>query len=918
MPSNTKLQVLTLHELRLEYQVNPEGIDVLKPRFSWILKGEGRLRFQSAYQILVASSRELLLQNKGNIWDSTKVTSNTTNQIEYKGESLTSHTTYFWKVKVWDELGEASKYSSDSHWSMGLLKFSNWKGLFISHDVGYDKTDKYDSLYLPPARYLRKSFTLEKKVKKATAYATALGLYELRLNGDKVGNDYFLPGWTDYNKRVYYQTFDITDRVAQGENVVGATIADGWYAGYIGYALHLKLDKVREFYGVNPSFMGQIHIEYDDGSSEIIASDTTWKANEGPTREADILMGETYDARLEHTGWDTPGYDDSNWNTPKVYTYPNGKLQVNPGSAVKNTELLKPINITEPKPNTYVFDLGKNIAGFAELKVKGAKGTKIQLRFGEILKSDGNIQTDNLRMARATDTYILKGNEEELWQPKFTYHGFQFIEVTGFPGKPTLNAITGIVLSSIETNASTFSTSNAMNNTLYENIKTTQSANFFDIPTDCPQRDERLGWTGDAQIYMRSATYNADVASFMTKYLFDLDDSQRWYGAYPNFVPFPFSRPNQYSPAWAYAGVIIPYNMYKVYNDTRILEYMYAGMEKFMAFQEDASTNFLRPGAGNNWGDWLSVNQNTSDDFVGAAYYGYDAKLMISIAEALGKTDDVKKYRELFQNIKKAFAKAYILEDGFITEDTQTSYALALFFDLYPEHLAKQGAMYLEERIVANDFKFSSGFLGTKHVMLALAKYGFHDLAYKLFKQTEYPSWGYSVVNGSTSIWERWNSFTKNDTKNSDLNAKMNSFSHYALGAVTEWMFRHAVGIASEDAGYRNIIIRPAFSKEMDFIKGSHESINGTIASAWNWDNDTLLLNIEIPVNTKAKVYIPTTDISKIKENNKPILKIDSIKVLESNETETVLEIGSGHYSFSTIFKKKLIKSIENLKNILN
>ena len=309
MPSNTKLQVLTLHELRLEYQVNPEGIDVLKPRFSWILKGEGRLRFQSAYQILVASSRELLLQNKGNIWDSTKVTSNTTNQIEYKGESLTSHTTYFWKVKVWDELGEASKYSSDSHWSMGLLKFSNWKGLFISHDVGYDKTDKYDSLYLPPARYLRKSFKLEKKVKKATAYATALGLYELRLNGDKVGNDYFLPGWTDYNKRVYYQTFDITDRVAQGENVVGATIADGWYAGYIGYALHLKLDKVREFYGVNPSFMGQIHIEYDDGSSEIIASDTTWKANEGPTREADILMGETYDATksIYLPQWETTG-----------------------------------------------------------------------------------------------------------------------------------------------------------------------------------------------------------------------------------------------------------------------------------------------------------------------------------------------------------------------------------------------------------------------------------------------------------------------------------------------------------------------------------------------------------------------------------------------------------------------------------
>ncbi|RKN78664.1 alpha-L-rhamnosidase [Ulvibacterium marinum] len=895
---------LTIERPRLEYLENPMGITVQRPRFSWILKGEGRKRLQTAYQILVSSSDEKLGQHQGDIWDSGKVASNATNQIEYDGNHLASKANYFWKVKVWDEKGQESEWSTPASFSMGLLNFSDWKGLFISHGVGYDKTDKYDSLYLPPARYLRKSFTANKKVKRATAYATALGLYELKINGQKIGDANFLPGWTDYNKRLYYQTFDITDRIRQGENVIGAVIADGWYAGYIGYALLVRLDKVREFYGVNPSFMGQIQIEYEDGTVETIASDTSWKSNQGPIREADILMGETYDARLEQVGWDAPGYDDSNWKVPKVYTYPEGKLEAHPGTLVRNRERLTPIEITEPSPGTYVFNLGKNFAGMAELKVQGPKGTRVQLRFGEILKSDGNIQTENLRLARATDTYILKGEGAETWQPKFTYHGFQYVEVTSYPGRPTIDAITGIVLSSIETDASTFNSSNAMNNTLFENIKTTQSANFFELPTDCPQRDERLGWTGDAQTYMRSATYNAYVAAFMTKFLVDLDDAQRWYGAYPNFAPFPYSRPNQYAPAWMDAGIIIPYNMYKVYNDTRILEYMYEGMERFMRFQEDASTDFIRPGGGNNWGDWLAVNEETSHDYIGASFYGYDAKLMAEMAEALNKKEDADKYGELFKNIKKAFAEKYILENGHTSEDTQTTYALALYFDLYPKALAKKGAARLAEKIEKNGFKFSTGFLGTKHVMLALSKCGYDDLAYKLFKQTEYPSWGYSVENGSTSIWERWNSYTKDDAENSDLNAKMNSFSHYAFGSVAEWMFQHAAGIDLIDPGYRNILIKPAISKEMDFIRASYKSINGTISSAWNWKGNKVVMNIEIPVNTTAKVSIPTAHISDIKESNRRLDKIPEIKVLESSEKETILEIGSGNYSFSAKVQK--------------
>ncbi|MGB6150364.1 MAG: family 78 glycoside hydrolase catalytic domain [Pricia sp.] len=890
---------LIIEKTRVEYVENPTGIDVIQPRFSWILKGEGKNRVQTAYRLVVSSSSEKLADTDADVWDSGKVISNSTNQIVYEGTPLLSNTRYHWKVQVWDESDLKSAWSEPAQWSMGLLKFSKWQGKFIGHDVGYDTTDKYDSLYLPPARYLRKSFIIEKKIKKATAYATALGIYELHLNGEIVGDANFLPGWTDYDKRLYYQTFDITNSLQKGENVIGAIIADGWYAGYIGYALLVRLDKVREFYGVNPSFMGQIHVEYEDGSSEIIASDVSWKANQGPILEADILMGETYDARLELSGWDAPGYGENNWGSPKLYPYPKGKLQAYPSTNVQTVERIRPLEMTEPEPNTFVFDLGKNIAGIAELKVEGPKGTKVQLRFGEILKSDGNIQTENLRDARATDTYILKGEGLETWKPKFTYHGFQYVEVTGFPGRPTRDAIEGIVLSSIETDASTFNTSNAMNNTLYENIKTTQGANFFEVPTDCPQRDERLGWTGDAQTYMRSATYNADVAAFMKKFLVDLDDAQLWFGAYPNFAPFPYSRPNQYSPAWMDAGVIIPYNMYKVYNDTRILEYMYPGMEKFMQFQEDASTDFLRPGAGNNWGDWLAVNEETSHDFIASSFYGFDAKLMAEMTEALGKNEDAAMYRTLFENIKAAFADKYISSNGRISEDTQTSYALALHFGLFPEQLAEKGAARLAEKITDNGFKFATGFLGTKHVMLALSEYGYNDVAYKIYQQTEYPSWGYSVENGATSIWERWNSYTKNDAENSDINAQMNSFSHYAFGSVAQWMFQYALGIDSEDSGYRNILIKPSVSREMDFMEGSYESINGTIASAWKWKGKTLVMDLEIPANTRAKVYIPTADQKRIKEGNTPIAKVPGIQVLESTDTETIVLVGSGSYSFS-------------------
>ncbi len=884
---------LTVLQPRVEYLENPLALDVAHPRFSWYLEGEGRDRAQTAYRIIVSSTAALAQQGQGDVWDTGKVAGTATNQLEYAGPPLAGGHRYHWRVRSWDENDRPSAWSPAAHFTRGLTRFADWQGEFIGLDVGYDKTDKYRDLYLPPARYLRKSFRLEKKVQRAMVYATARGLYELRLNGAKVGDKFLLPGWTDYRKRLYYQAFDVTDQLTAGENVIGAILSDGWYAGYLGYALLTRQDRVREFYGVNPSFLGQLVIEYTDGTTETIASGRDWSANEGPIREADLLMGERYDARLEHPGWDAPGYNDAGWKKPRPYHSSFGKIAAYPGTLITERERLPAKKLTEPAPGVYVFDLGKNFAGIADFKFTAPAGTEIRIRYGEILQADGNILTANLRRARATDFYVTKGDGEETWQPRFTYHGFQYVEVTGLPARPALDAVTGIVLSSIATDASTFASANPLNDQLYENIKTTQSANFFEIPTDCPQRDERLGWTGDAQIFARSATFNADVAAFFTKWLIDLDDSQLWYGAYPNFAPFPYSRPNMHSPAWMDAGIIVPYTMYNVYGDTRILQRAWAGMEKFMAYQAEESDGFLRPATGNNYGDWLNAGKATSKDFIAAVYYGYDAKLMAEMATALGKPQEAAAYAATYQNIRQAVARKYLQPNGHTTEDTQTSYALLLYFGLYPDELAAQGAARLAALISGNGDKFTTGFLGTKHIMLVLANYGYHDLAYRLFQQTEYPSWGFSVVNGSTSVWERWNSFTRDSDSNNAINAAMNSFSHYSLGAVAEWMFVHALGLETQGPGYRQLRIQPAISREMNQLAGSYRSINGTISSAWEWQGDEVTFRLTVPANVTAEVLLPVSDPQQLREGGK------RVKNTRAQGERTAIAVGSGSYVFT-------------------
>jgi len=884
-------------ELRCEYRVNPLGIDVAKPRLSWIIKSQQRGQAQTAYQILVADCPKKLEQDKGNLWDSGKVKGNQTNQVEYKGKALQSQIKCWWKLRVWDKGGKASGWSEPAYWTMGLLEKNEWKAQWIGFDeplksaavseVGYIKRFKTS---LAEPRYLRKTFAVGKEVGSATVYASALGLYELHINGQRVGNDYFTPGWTDYNKRIYYNTYDVTKLVKPGDNAIAAILADGWYAGYLGW------DLKRDNYGDKTRFAAQLYINYTDGTRELICTDGTWKASTGPLLEADIYMGESYDARKEIVGWDLAGFDDSRWRGVDARADVNASIQAYPGVNVREFTLIKPVKVTEPKEGVFVFDMGQNFAGIVRLKVTGKSGDKIVLRFAERLNEDGTVYMTNIRSARATDTYICKGEGEEVWQPRFTFHGFQYVEVTGLAGKATVDTITGLGLSSDTAVAGSFECSDETANKLYANIVRTQRANFIDIPTDCPQRDERLGWTGDAQVFVRTATYNTDVAAFFTKWLVDLEDAQSPEGAFPDVAPRKVALGNG-TAAWGDAGTVCPWTIYQVYGDKRLLEKHYDAMVRWVEYLRKHSNNLIRPMQG--YGDWLSINAETRKDVLATAYFAYSTKLTARAAETLGKKGDGEKYNQLFEQIKQRFNEKFVAEDGKIVSDTQTVYVLALAFDLLAEGKRENAIERLVENIKSRDQHLSTGFIGTKDLMMTLTKNGRTDVAYKLFHNDSFPSWGFSIKQGATSIWERWDGWTP---EKGFQDANMNSFAHYSFGAVAEWMFKTIGGIDTDGAGYRRIIIRPQPGGKLEWAKASYKSINGTIATQWKMDGDTLKLNVTIPANTTATVYVPTSDPKSVLESGKavPAGKVEGIEHLKAEDGFAVFSVVSGKYEFES------------------
>ncbi|RKN78670.1 alpha-L-rhamnosidase [Ulvibacterium marinum] len=917
---------IIIDTVTVEYLDNPLGIDNPTPRISWVMSSKGKNKKQSAYRIKVATSEEALEKESGLLWDSGKLISDQNSQIRYAGTLLKSGQSCYFKIKIWDENDVESDWSETGFWTMGLLNEQDWKAKWIGFKT--EDNDPKDPLHLPAAPYLRKPFSVQGKIKRASLYVTSLGVFEMSLNGKRIGDDLLAPGWSDYNKRIYYKTYDVSDHLDQGKNALGGILGDGWYAGYVG-PKELSNPRNRELYGLHPALLCQLEIEYEDGKKETIVSDESWKASKGPLVYADLLMGAGYNANLELTGWNTSDYDDQNWANVYLHEGTEGMLQAYPGNSIQPYDELEPVEINQPKKGIYVFNLGQNFAGHARLKVRGDKNDTIVLRYGERLHPDGSLMTENLRFARATDTYILKGEGMEEWEPKFTYHGFQYVEVTGLKNKPDKNTITGIAFGSSIPMVSSFTSSDETLNRMFENVIWTQRSNFMEVPTDSPQRDERLGWLGDVQIFSKSALYNATLGAFNAKWFADVRDAQYDFGPYSTFAPRPYPELVWYSPGWMEAGIMVPYNTYKFYKDTKIVKDHYDSMTQFMdyhiekskehKFYPENSWTEVNPKGG--FGDWLSMtDKNLAHDIMASMYYQYALKSMAEMSATIGKKEKADYYLTTYNTSVAAFIDHYLDGNGkFIIDETaygdgagyfegekgftghtQSAYATAIYFDILPDDLKEKAGKHLVKLLEENNNLPSSGILGIRQLLPALSAIGRSDLAYQIVLKKDYPSWGFQVKHGATTIWERWNSYTPENGFNGEMNAKMNSFNHYAFGAFSQFLFSDMAGINTEDAGFKHIIIRPELGdRSLSNVHGEYGSINGKIVSTWSVKESTFTLDVEIPVNTRAKVYVPSLEDNTVLEGGGTI-NSELIQFVKQKGAYKIYEVGSGSYRFQS------------------
>ena len=890
--------MLTIETLTCEYRTNPLGIDVLLPRFGWQLRSDQAGAHQASYRLQAASSADNLAQGNADLWDSGEVRSDESTHVVYGGSKLGSRRRVYWQVTVWDGSG-ASATSAPAWFEMGLLRRRDWKAQWIGASL------RGGARSMMPAPYLRKGFTLPAQAVAARLYVTALGMFECTLNGRRVGDDVFAPGWTDYAKRVQYNVYDVTYLLTSGENVLGAILGDGWAVGHVGWAN-------RQQYADRPLLLAQLEITSADGSVQTITSDRTWRHWYGPLLDNDLLMGEAYDARLEMPGWDQPGFDDRRWLPVERFDDSGAALVATNGPAVRRIEeiapVADPVTLGGVPAQKLLFDLGQNMVGRVRFQGSAAAGTTVTLKFAEVLDADGKLYTENLRSARATDAYTFKGDGVECWEPKFTFHGFRYVEVSGYPGPATRDLITGIVLHSDMAPTGSFTCSDPLVNQLQHNITWGQKGNFVDVPTDCPQRDERLGWTGDIQVFVRTAAFNMNVAGFMTKWAQDVADTQNEQGCIPPVVPNLGQMMADGGPAWADAAIICPWTLYLTYGDQRVLEQNYAVMQRFMNFLEAASPGYIRCApeyeGWQGFGDWLSINADTPRDLIGTAFLAYDAHLMAQIAAVLGKTRDAARYRRLFADVKKAFGARYLVGSGHkrsaaraeserrrvadwdaisrgnlksveygpvtsevfdtaVFQPTQTAYVLALHFDLLPARLRPIATAELAADIERRDGHLSTGFVGAPYLPHVLSANGRLDLAYRLLAQKTWPSWLYPVTQGATTIWERWDGWTE---ENGFQDKGMNSFNHYAYGSIGSWLYQTVAGIEIDPQrpGYKHSILRPQPGGEMTHAAARLQTPYGKLVSDWRIEDGRFYWQVVVPPNTTATAHLPNGETKEL------------------------------------------------------
>jgi len=735
---------------------------------------------------------------------------------------------------------------------------------------------------------LRKEFRAGRDVVRARLYVTALGVYDVRLNGSMVSRDRFAPGWTDYTKRVQYQTYDVTRLLRAGDNAIGVRLSTGWYAGRVAiYGPNL--------YGDLPGVLGQLEITYRNGSTQTVVTDTSWRGTRGPIRSSDMLDGEDYDAREETPGWSRPGYDDSGWERAVEKTGVTAELVAQADPPVRVTQELPTRRMTQPRPGTYVFDLGQNMVGTARVRVRGAEpGQRLTIRYGEEVNPDGTLYTANLRSAKATDHYTASGADIETVDPVFTFHGFRYVEVTGYPGQPGPDDVVGQVIGTDTPVTGSLRTSSPMLNQLQSNIVWSQRGNFLSVPTDCPQRDERMGWTGDINVFARTAAFNMDVSTFLgDKWLRDLRDAQRADGAFTDVAPY-VPVVGGGNAGWGDAGVTVPYIIWQTYGDTEVIEENYDAMAAWIDYLEANSDGYIRPDAG--YGDWLNLDDNTPRDLIGTAYFAHVTRLLSQMAAAIGRTADAQEYAALADAVTDAFVARYVGADGRLPGDAQAGYVIALSFGLIPDDLVDEAADHLVANLERHDWHLATGFLGTPDLLPVLTATGHTDVAYRLVNQRSYPSWGYEIDKGATTIWERWNSIMP-DGSFGDVG--MNSFNHYAYGAVGNWMYRTIAGIQPDPAspGYAHFRVAPQPGGGLTSARASYESAYGTITSAWSLRHGDLTLEVTVPVNTTATIEIPAD--AAVREGGRPVAGAPGVRAVARDGDVLRIEVGSGSYRFT-------------------
>ncbi len=829
--------------LRVEY--GGDALDVSTPRFSWHLSDSSRGAAQSAYQILIASEEHLLSENRADIWNSGKVSSSQSVFVPYDGDLLDGPATYYWTVKVWDQDSVEGDYSLPSSFILGMMEPTDWQGSWIGSDATIAKADSLQ----PRSVYLRGSFSVKRNIRRAVLYVTGLGSYQFYLNGEKTGDDLLTPGWTDYPQRIQYQVYDVTEQVKKGTNNAGFLLGNGWWSSGLGWHGGTS-------YSDGPlCALMQLEVEYGNGKKQVFTSDDSWEWHFSPITENSLYHGETYDARLEIDDWWNREKAGGTWEPVDVYSHdPGVMLSAQFSPAIEVTREIEPVNIKEVNPGVYVMDMGMNMTGGVRLNVEGSPGDTITMKFAELLHEDGSVAQENLRSARATDRYIIGSEEPETWEPHFTYHGFRYVEIHGLPDAPDSIMVTGLNYHNAAAETGRFACSNELLNTIQRNIGNGQRSNMFSVPTDCPQRDERLGWMGDAQVFAATSMYNMEMSGFYAKWVRDIADGQSPEGWVTDVNP-PIVVTDPAKPAWGDAFLIVPREQYGFYRDRRILESYYddyKGWVEYMASKsEDGLYIYNRDGWG-GYGDWIAVVESPKAP-ISAAYYYYSTRLLAQFAEILGYEAEFKRYQARADKIREAFNERFF--DASVptyTGDTQTALLLPLSFGLVPREYEKAIAARLAEKVESAGYHPSTGFLGTKYLLPTLSDYGYHDIAWKTAVNNEYPSWGYMVENGATSIWELWNS----DTEPPD---RMNSRNHFALGSVGEWYYSHLAGIRPDrnHAGYKHSFIAPMPAGDLNHASARTWTPYGTISTSWVNENGRFSLEVTIPPNTTSTLCIP-------------------------------------------------------------